>query len=141
MDEEKRSQALDAWDFRAPFARFHIAWGDGDVTPAFEEQQAYGIVLQEAHLSQRMEILAHREVLVTFSSEHVAVGGRAAQHEPAWVVIVAGKKRETGDDGPLSAVPAGAGVVVQALIHGRSGELLLGSTVPVWLAGGSEFHG
>lgn len=134
----QRSRALDAWDYRAPFARFHIRWGEGDVTPAFGLDQAFGIALQELHLEQAMELWAHREVLVTFSSEHIQVGSGPAEREPAWVVILAGIKREgpapTGD--LLAQIRPGGGVILQVLIHARTGELLLGTALPVALRRG-----
>jgi hypothetical protein len=123
-----RSRALDAWDFRVPFARYHVAWDDGDdVTPAFEQMQAYGIAVQELGLDRTLEVLAHREVLVRASSEHFAPtdGGKVA----AWVVIVAGRKRAEAPY--LSGIAEGGGVIVQALIDARSGEILLGTAVPV----------
>lgn len=130
--ESRRNQALDGWDYQRLFAPFHITWGEGDISPAFGSNQAYAISLQELHLGQLLAIWGHREVLVTFSSEHIQVEG-AAEREPAWVVIVAGLKAETpAQAGSLLApIPAGAGVVVQALIHARSGQVLLGRAVPV----------
>jgi hypothetical protein len=133
LNEPKRSHALDAWDFQAPFARFHVQWGEADVVPAFEGLQAYGIAQQELNLGTAMEVLAHREVLVTFSSEHVMVAAAPAAHEPGWVVVVAGRKTGPAGEGPLGAAAPGDGLVVQVLLHGRSGEVLLGMAVPVKL--------
>lgn len=121
-----RSRALDAWDFRVPFARYHIAWGEGDGAPAFEQMQAYGIAVQELGLDRTLEVLAHREVLVTAASEHLPGDGGPV---PAWVVIVAGRKREEASY--LAGIAEGGGVIVQALVHARSGEILLGTAVPV----------
>lgn len=122
-----RSRALDAWDYRAPFGRWHIAWGDGDgATPAFEQIQAYGIAVQDLGLDRTLEVLAHREVLVTAASEHLPGGGSPV---PAWVVIVAGRK--LADASYLGGIAEGGGVIVQALIDARSGEILLGTAVPV----------
>lgn len=134
-EEAPRSRALDAWDYRVPFARFHIRWGEGDISPAFEQAQAYAIALQDLKLNAALEVWGHREVLVTFTSEHIQVGHGLAEGEPAWVVMVAGLKRErqgAGQD-PLGNVPAGGGCVVQVLIHARTGELLLGTAMPVAL--------
>lgn len=129
----QRSQALDSWDYRVPFARFHIRWGEGDITPAFELDQAFGIAVQELHLDQGMEIWAHREVLATFSSEYIQVGSGPAEREPVWVVIIAGVKREGAAPARdfLAAIKPGGGTIVQALIHARSGEVLLGTAIPV----------
>lgn len=136
-DEARRSRALDAWDFRAPFARFHIHWGEGDIVPAFEQGQAFAIALQELFLDKVMEVWAHREVLVTFSSERIEVGGGPAEREPAWVVVVAGRRRDQPaadvERNVLEAVTPGAGAVVQVLIHARTGEVVLGTVVPVTL--------
>ncbi|MDF2631386.1 MAG: hypothetical protein K0R39_5217 [Symbiobacteriaceae bacterium] len=121
-----RSRALDAWDYRAPFARYHIAWGENESLPAFEQMQAYGIALQELELERSLEVLAHREVLATVVSEHLTGDGGPL---PAWVVIVAGRKR--AEAAYLQGITEGGGVVVQALVHARSGEILLGTAVPV----------
>lgn len=135
--DERRNQALDQWNYRGLFAPFHISWGEAEQTPAFEAMQAYGIALQELGLDRGLEVWAHREVLHSFSSEHIQVGGRAAAGEPGWVVMVAGLRREEGGgSGVLGAISPGSGAVVQALIHGRSGELLLGRAVPVALRRG-----
>lgn len=137
MLEERRNRALDQWNYRGLFAPFHISWGETTVTPAFEAMQAFGIALQELGLDRSMEVWAHREVLHGFSSEHIQVGGRAAANEPGWVVMVAGVRREEGGgNSVLGAIPPGGGAVVQALIHARSGELLLGRAVPVALRRG-----
>jgi hypothetical protein len=69
-------------------------------------------------------------VLVTFSSEEILVGGRPAERESAWVVIAAGVKAGS-TAGVLGSVPEGSGAVIQVLIHGRTGEILLGRAVPV----------
>lgn len=124
-----RSRALDAWDYRVPFARYHLNWTDGDnLTPAFEQMQAYGIAVQELGLDRTLDVLAHREVLVTASSEHLrGIGGPV----PAWVVIVAGRKRADADASYLVGIAEGGGVIVQVLIHAQSGEILLGTAVPV----------
>lgn len=129
----QRSRALDSWDYRVPFARFHIRWSEGDRTPAFELDQAFGIAVQELHLDQAMEIWAHREVLVSFSSEYIQVGSGPAERQPVWVVIIAGVKKE-GAALPqdfLAQIRPGGGTIVQALIHARTGELLLGTAIPV----------
>ncbi|MFZ5622745.1 MAG: hypothetical protein ACOY5W_17140 [Pseudomonadota bacterium] len=138
MSEQFRSRALDSWDYARPFARFHIRWFEGDITPAFDQTQALGIAMQELGLSGRLEVWAQRAVLVTFSSQHVAVGGRPAEREPAWVVILAGVKTGAPGSGqdPLGAVAPGGGAVVQCLLHARSGELLLGTAIPVTLRAG-----
>ncbi len=130
-----RSRALDHWDYRVPFARFHIHWGAGEITPAFEQTQAFGIAVQDLYLDRAMEIWAHREVLATISSEYIQVGGAPAEREPVWVVIVAGQKREAPDvpTDYLSQIPPGGGTIVQALIHARTGEVLLGTALPVKL--------
>lgn len=136
QDEARRSRALDSWDYRVPFARFHMQWGPDEVKPAFEQGQALAIAQQELHLAELMEVWGHREVLVTFSSDYIQVGHGPANGEPAWVVVVAGRKRET-PTAPRDVarhVPAGAGLIVQVLIHGRTGEVLLGTAVPVQLA-------
>lgn len=135
MNEENRSRSLDAWDYRAPFGRYHIHWGEGDITPAFGADQAYAILVQDMRLDRSMEVWAHREVLVTFSSEYIQVGRGPAEREPAWVVIAAGLKAEgpTGETDFLSRVRPGGGAVVQAMIHARTGELLLGTAIPVEL--------
>lgn len=109
-------------------------WGQDEITPAFEQGQAYAIVEQDLAVQANLELMAHREVLVTFSSEYVQVGGAPAEHEPAWVVIVAGRKRPGATANFLSAIPEGSGVIMQALVHGRSGEILLGTAVPVRLS-------
>jgi hypothetical protein len=112
-----------------------MQWGEGDVVPAFEAVQAYGIAAQELVLKQRLEIWAHREVLVTFSSDHIQVGNAMPEHEPAWVVMVAGLKRQppAGAPDPLASVAVGAGAILQVLVHGRTGEIVLGTAVPVAL--------
>jgi len=94
--EPRRNEALDGWDYQRLFAPYHITWGEGDITPAFGANQAYAIALQELHLGQLLAIWGHREVLVTFSSEHIQIGQAPAEREPAWVVIVVGLKA----DGP-----------------------------------------
>jgi hypothetical protein len=135
LSEQGRSRALDAWDYSRPFGRFHIRWSEGDIAPAFEQDQAVAIATQELGLTRRMAIWAQRAVLVTFSSEYVEVNGRPAEREPAWVVILAGVKQEgewAGPD-PLGAIAPGGGAVVQVLIHARSGEVLLGTAIPVTL--------
>jgi hypothetical protein len=131
-----RSSALDLWDYRVPFARFHIDWGADDVTPAFDQGQAYAIVEQELAVQASLELLGHREVLVTFGSEYVQVGGAPAVHEPAWVVIAAGRKRPGATASFLNGIADGGGVIMQALVHARSGEILLGTAVPVRLSVG-----
>lgn len=136
MLEERRSRALDQWDYRGLFAPFHIFWGETEQAPAFEAMQAFGIALQELGLDRRLEVLAHREVLHSFASEQIQVGGGAAAGEPGWVVVVAGIRRDCEEGGVLGTIPAGSGVVVQALIHARSGELLLGRALPVALRRG-----
>lgn len=138
MSEQGRSRALDSWDYSRPFARFHIRWSEGDIAPAFDQTQAVAIAEQELNLRDRLEVWAQRAVLVTFSSEYIAVGGRPAEREPAWVVILAGIKREPppGGQDPLAAIAPGAGAVLQALIHARTGELLLGTALPVTLRAG-----
>lgn len=137
--EPRRNQALDAWNWRAPFASFHIRWEEGAAArPAFEQAQAYGIVVQELGLEQQLQAFGHREVLVSFSSDHLQVSGRPAQDEPGWVVLVAGVRRpDAPADGVLGKLQPGAGAVVQALLHGRTGELLLGTAVPVALRAGT----
>lgn len=139
MNEHTRSRALDAWDYQAPFRPFHIAWSEGEITPAFDSAQAYAIVEQELHLSRVMEVWAHREVLVTFSSEHIQVGNGPAVREPAWVVMVVGIRPEHlhSEQGLLAQVRRGGGAVLQALVHARSGEVLLGTAVPVELRKGT----
>jgi hypothetical protein len=134
-DEAPRSQALDAWDYQAPFSQFHIRWDEGDITPAFEQAQAYAIAHQDLHLGDALEIWAHREVLATFTSDHIQVGHGPADREPAWVIMVAGQKRPPapGARDPFPHIPASGGAVVQLLIHARTGELLLGTAVPVAL--------
>lgn len=135
MSQSGRSRLLDAWDYNRPFARFHIRWSDGDLTPAFAQDQAVAIAEQELDLAPQLDLWAQRAVLVTFSSEYVAVGGAPAAGEPAWVVILAGAKRADAPAGAgiLSAIAPGGGVVIQCLIHARSGELLLGTALPVHL--------
>jgi hypothetical protein len=132
-NEARRSQALDLWDYRVPFARFHIHWGEGTVMPAFEQAQAFAIVEQELHIAANLELLGHREVLVTFSSDHVEVAGKPARGEPVWVVIVAGRRRPAATASFLQNLPEGAGVIMQALVHARTGEIVLGTAVPVRL--------
>lgn len=136
--DERRNRALDQWNYRGLFAPFHISWGEAAQTPAFEAMQAYGIALQELGLDRSLEVWAHRAVLHSFSSEHIQVGGRAAANEPGWVVMVAGVRRQegAGNGGVLASIAPGGGAVVQALIHARSGELLLGRAVPVALRRG-----
>lgn len=131
--QERRSTLLDAWDYRMPFARWGIAWQEGEITPAFAADQAFAILVQETNLSLVMELFARREVLVTFSSENVMVGKRPAEREPAWVIIAAGVRRAefVGQPGLLSNIAPGGGAVVQALIHARTGEILLGTAIPV----------
>lgn len=139
MSEQGRSKALDSWDYNRPFARFHIRWSEGHLAPAFEQSQAVAIAEQEMGLAHRLEVWAQRAVLVTFSSPYIEVHGRPAEGEPAWVVILAGIKKEApavGQD-PLAGIPAGGGAVLQALIHARTGELLLGTAIPVALRAGS----
>lgn len=133
MSEQGRNRALDSWDYARPFARFHIRWSEADLTPAFEQDQALAIASQEMSLSGQMEVWAQRAVLLTFSSEYVEVNGRPAFQEPAWVVILAGVKQPTAaaSQGVLAGVAPGGGAVVQCLIHARTGELLLGTAVPV----------
>lgn len=127
---QQRSRALDSWNWAMFFAGYHATWMEGDVKPAFEQDAAIGIALEELGLLDGFELFAQRAILVSFSSEEILVGGRPAAHDPAWVVILAGVKGET-TSGVLAAIPEGSGVVVQALIHGHSGEILLGRAVPV----------
>jgi hypothetical protein len=133
MLEPQRSRALDTWDYRVPFGRFHIRWEEGDVTPAFEQDQALAVAVQELFLNQVMAVWAHREVLVTFSSEYIQVGSGPAEGEPAWVVMVAGQKHlvHTAPQDYLGQVAPGSTAIVQALIHARTGEVLLGTGIPV----------
>lgn len=134
-EDAPRSQALDSWDYRAPFAQFHIRWDEGDITPAFEQAQAYAIALQELHLADALDIWAHREVLATFSSDHIQVGHGPAERDPVWLVIVAGQKRplSPGARDPFPQVPPQGGMIVQLMLHARTAELLLGTAVPVAL--------
>ncbi|MFZ5827871.1 MAG: hypothetical protein ACOY94_26500 [Bacillota bacterium] len=138
MSETGRSRALDTWDYARPFARFHVHWHEGDITPAFEQDAALGIALQELGLAERLELWAQRAVLVTFSSEYIAVNGRPAEREPAWVVIVAGVKRDlpAREQDVLATITPGGGAVVQCLIHARTGEVLLGTAIPVTMRAG-----
>ncbi len=138
MTERPRNRALDSWDYQAPFRAFHIRWGEGEITPAFEAAQALAIVEQELRLGSMLEMWAHREVLVTFSSEHIQVGRGPAEREPAWVVIAAGRRRPASDGSHdlLSRIAPGGGAVLQALVHARTGEILLGTAVPVELRQG-----
>lgn len=133
MSQSGRSRLLDAWDYNRPFARFHIRWFDGDLTPAFAQDQAVGIADQELDLGPQFERWAQRAVLVTFGSEYIEVQGAPAVREPAWVVILAGAKRPDAPagEGILKGIAPGGGVVIQCLIHARSGELLLGTALPV----------
>lgn len=129
-----RSHALDRWDYRGVFAPFHIQWGEAVGQPAFEAAQAYGIAVQELHLDNLLTVWGHREVLVSFSSDHIQVGAHAATGEMAWVVIVAGLRTQGARDGGIfERLRPGAGAIVQALIDARTGEVLLGTAVPVSL--------
>jgi len=119
----RRSQALDAWDYRVPFAPFHIHWEEPEGTPAFEQAQAFAIVTQELALQATMEVWAHREVLVTCASQHFA-GDRPV---PAWVVLAVGRALGEG----LPGITAGSAAVLQTLVHAHTGEILLGTAVPV----------
>lgn len=138
MSEQARSRALDSWDYNRPFARFHIRWSEADIAPAFEQDQAVAIAEQEMGLAGRLDLWAQRAVLVSFSSEYIEVCGRPADGEPAWVVILAGIKLagEVQGRDPLAAIAVGGGVVLQALVHARTGELLLGTAIPVTLRAG-----
>jgi hypothetical protein len=131
-----RSRLLDNWDYRVLFAPYHIRWMEGDLRPAFEQDGAVGILEQELQLAGQLEVWAQRAVLVSFGCEKIEVGGRPAAHEPAWVVILAGVK--TGEGSPaLAGIPVGSGAVLQALVHARTGEILLGRAVPVRLQRGA----
>lgn len=134
-DGSIRSHVLDAWDYQAPFAPFHVRWLEGDLTPTIGQEQAYALALQELELDREMKIMAHRESFVTFSSEHVMVGRGPAEREPAWVVMIAGHKLEDESTaaGTLARIRPGGGAVVQLLIHARTGEILLGVSIPVRL--------
>lgn len=138
MQERPRNCALDAWDYRSVFRPFHIQWEEGEITPAFEAGQAYAIVHQELHLDGLMEVWAHREVLVTFSSDHIETAKGPAVREPAWVVIAAGVRplASMAQQGLLASIAPGGGAVLQALVHARTGEILLGTAVPVELRQG-----
>ncbi len=141
MSSQGRSRALDSWNYAQPFARFHIRWSEADLTPAFEQGQAVAIAEQELGLTSALEIWAQRAVLVTFSSEYVTVDGRPAEQVPAWVVIIAGVKREEAPaGGPLAAIGVGGGAVLQCLIHAYTGELLLGTAIPVTLRTGNQAY-
>lgn len=133
--ESRRSRALDHWDYRRQFGPFRISWGEGDIAPAFDAAQAYAIAAQELSLNEILQIWAHREVLVTFSSEDVVVGSGPAECEPAWVVLAAGLREATDSVSRniAQAVEPGEGAVVQLLIHARTGEVLLGVAAPVAL--------
>lgn|GEM_PF-3653507 len=138
MAEQARSRALDSWNYAAPFARYHIHWHEGDAPPAFEQGQAVAIAQQDLALTGALDLLAQRAVLVTFSSEHLSVSGRPAERVPAWVVILAGIKCAGAPaDGPLASIAPGGGVVIQCLIHAHTGELLLGTAIPVTLRVGA----
>lgn len=126
----ERSQLLDSWDWGRFFAGYHTHWHEAEAKPAFEQDAAVGIALEELGLLTGFELYAQRAVLVSFSSSDILVGGKPAQREPAWVVILAGVKAGTPAR-LFEGQPDGAGAVVQCLIHGRSGEILLGRSVPV----------
>lgn len=131
--ERPRSRALDNWDYRVPFARFHMQWSDGDIAPAFEQEQALAIAVQDLHLKEIMDVWGHRAVLVTFSSGYIQVGHGPAEREPAWVVMVAGQKRAAANvpRDYLKGISTGGSAIVQVLIHARTGEVLLGTALPV----------
>jgi hypothetical protein len=129
----ERSRLLDAWNWARFFAGYHVEWLEEGAKPAFEQDAAVGIALEELGLLTGFELYAQRAILLSFSSTDILVGGKPAEAEPAWVVILAGVKAGT-PAATLAAVPDGGGVVVQCLIHGRTGEILLGRAVPVRFA-------
>lgn len=126
----ERSRLLDSWNWAGAFAGYHAQWHEEAAKPAFEQDAAVGIALEELGLLSGFELYAQRAILVSFSSNEILVGGNPAVREPAWVVILAGVKAGTTSQ-LFAGKPDGAGAVIQCLIHGRSGEILLGRTVPV----------
>lgn len=134
--QERRSSALDSWDWQTHFKELHPRWHLTLPVTDIDEQAAFRLAVEKLHLDTQLELLAHREVLANFSSDHLLVGDKPAKHVPVWAVIIAGIKHPNGAAPPgteLTNIASGGGVIVQALIHAETGEDLVAVAIPVEL--------
>lgn len=129
--------SLQDWDWKAQFRSFHIRWHSPQPYMALDGEAAYQAVVSALHLDTMMQVWGYKVESVCFSSNHLRVGAGEARHVPAIAVVVAGLKHPNGVAPPgrdhLQNIAPGGGAIVQALVHGDTGEILVGLALPVEL--------
>lgn len=128
---------LESWDWKDHFASLHVRWHSPQPNMAVDGEAAYQLCVKQLHLDTTMQVWGYRVEPTCFSSNHLQVGGAPAKHVPAIAVIVAGLRHPNATAPPrqdhLRNVPPGGGAIIQALVHGDTGEILIGVGIPVEL--------
>jgi hypothetical protein len=126
---------LESWDWKAQFASLHMRWHSPQPFMALDGEAAYQICVEKLHLDTQLQLWGWRVEPTCFSSDHLQVNGRPARYVPAIAVIVAGVKDQKAVAPPgqehLKQIPPGGGAIIQALVHGETGEIMIGIGIPV----------